>query len=30
LPVSTRRGFWTAIIDMKNGLPVGWLDYDPY
>ena len=30
LPVSTRRGFWTAIIDSKNGLPVGWLDYDPY
>ena len=30
LPVSTRRGFWTAIIDSKDGLPVGWLNYDPY
>jgi hypothetical protein len=30
LPISTRRGFWTAIIDSKNGLPVGWLEYDPY
>jgi len=30
VPISTRRGFWTAIIDPKTGLPVGWLDYDPY
>lgn len=30
LPISTRAGFWTAIIDPKNGLPVGWLNYDPY
>ncbi len=30
LPVATRRGFWTAIIDVENGLPVGWLEYDPY
>jgi len=30
VPISTRRGFWTAILDSKTGLPVGWLDYDPY
>lgn len=30
VPISTRNGFWTAIIDTRNGLPVGWLDYDPY
>jgi hypothetical protein len=30
VPISTRNGFWTAIIDARNGLPVGWLDYDPY
>lgn len=30
LPISTRRGFWTAIIDIENGLPVAYLDYDPY
>jgi hypothetical protein len=30
VPVSTRRGFWTAILDSENGLPVGWLNYDPY
>lgn len=30
VPISTRRGFWTAILDVKTGLPVGWLDYDPY
>lgn len=30
VPISTRRGFWTAIIDNENGLPVAWLEYDPY
>lgn len=30
VPISTRNGFWTAIIDPRSGLPVGWLDYDPY
>jgi hypothetical protein len=30
VPVSTRRGFWTALIDLENGLPVGWVEYDPY
>jgi hypothetical protein len=30
VPIGTRSGFWTAIIDRRNGLPVGWLDYDPY
>ena len=30
VPISTRRGFWTAIIDMEDGRPVGWLEYDPY
>jgi len=30
VPVGTHRGFWTAIIDSKSGLPVGWLNYDPY
>jgi hypothetical protein len=30
VPISTRRGFWTAIIDVENGRPVGWLEYDPY
>jgi hypothetical protein len=30
LPISTRRGFWTAIIDEEDGLPVAWLEYDPY
>lgn len=30
VPVATRRGFWTAILDAKDGLPVGWVEYDPY
>ena len=30
VPISTRRGFWTALIDIENGLPVGWVEYDPY
>jgi hypothetical protein len=30
LPIATRRGFWTAIIDVENGRPVAWLEYDPY
>lgn len=30
LPVSTRRVFWTAILDSTTGLPVGWIDYDPF
>jgi hypothetical protein len=30
VPISTRAGFWTAIIDARTGLPVRWLNYDPY
>ena len=30
MPVSTRRGFWTALIDNETGMPAAYLDYDPY
>jgi hypothetical protein len=30
VPISTRRGFWTALIDSESGLPVGYVEYDPY
>jgi hypothetical protein len=30
VPISTRRGFWTALIDVEDGRPVGWIEYDPY
>ncbi|HTU67832.1 MAG TPA: TfpX/TfpZ family type IV pilin accessory protein [Steroidobacteraceae bacterium] len=30
VPISTRAGFWTAFIDTADGLPVAWLNFDPY
>jgi len=30
VPISTRAGFWTALLDIDSGLPVGWVAYDPY
>lgn len=30
LPIRHFRGFWTAIIDTENGLPVAYVDLDPY
>jgi hypothetical protein len=30
LPVSTRRDFWTALIDKKTGKPVTYIELDPY
>ncbi len=30
LPVSHRKGFWTALIDTDNGKPVAYVDFDPY
>ena len=30
LPVSTRRGFWTALIDSNSGMPVSYVELDPY
>jgi hypothetical protein len=30
LPVSCRRGFWTALIEVKTGRPVAYFDLDPY
>ena len=30
VPISTRAGFWTALLDIDSGLPMGWVDYDPY
>lgn len=30
LPVHHAKGFWTAIIDTRTGLPVSWIDLDPY
>ena len=30
IPISTRRGFWTALVDYDTGLPVAYFDYDPY
>jgi hypothetical protein len=30
LPVSTRREFWTALIDKDNGKPVAYIELDPY
>jgi hypothetical protein len=30
VPISTRAGFWTALLDIDSGLPMGWVNYDPY
>ena len=30
LPVRHSRGFWTAVIDVRTGLPVSYIDLDPY
>lgn len=30
LPVHHFRGFWTALIDMDNGKPIAYVDFDPY
>lgn len=30
LPVHHRDGFWTALIDTQDGMPVGYVPFDPY
>jgi len=30
LPVHHRQGFWTALIDIDDGKPVGYINFDPY
>jgi hypothetical protein len=30
LPVHHRKGFWTVLIDTGNGMPLAWVDFDPY
>jgi len=30
LPVRHRKGFWTALIDIETGEPVGYFPLDPY
>jgi hypothetical protein len=30
LPVHHFRGFWTALIDINDGKPVAYVDFDPY
>ncbi len=30
LPVHHREGFWTALIDIDDGKPVAYFDFDPY
>jgi hypothetical protein len=30
LPVHHRQGFWTALIDLEDGKPVAYFDFDPY
>jgi hypothetical protein len=30
LPVHHRKGFWTALIDIDDGKPVAYFDFDPY
>src|SRR5690606_28289526 len=30
LPARHAKGFWTAIVDTRTGLPVSWIDLDPY
>ncbi|WP_339675125.1 TfpX/TfpZ family type IV pilin accessory protein [uncultured Zhongshania sp.] len=29
LPVQAQKAFWTALVDKKTALPVGWLELDP-
>lgn len=30
LPVKHKSGFWTVLLDVDTGRPVGWLPIDPY
>lgn len=30
VPVHHRKGFWTALIDIDDGKPVAYFDFDPY
>lgn len=30
LPVHHRKGFWTALIDTESGMPLRYVDLDPY
>lgn len=30
LPVHHRKGFWTALINLEDGKPVAYVDFDPY
>jgi len=30
LPVHHSKGFWTALIDLNDGKPVAYMDFDPY
>jgi hypothetical protein len=30
LPVGTKQGFWTALIDAQTGRPIDYLPYDPW
>jgi hypothetical protein len=30
VPAHHSKGFWTALIDIDNGMPVGYVDLDPY
>jgi hypothetical protein len=30
MPAHHRKGFWTALIDVNDGKPVGYVDFDPY
>jgi hypothetical protein len=30
LPVHHRKGFWTALIDIDDGKPVAYVDFDPF
>jgi len=30
VPAHHSRGFWTALIDIDSGKPVGYVDFDPY
>jgi hypothetical protein len=30
LPVHHRKGFWTALIDIEDGKPLEYVDFDPY
>ena len=30
LPVRHSKGFWTAVIDVRTGIPVSYIELDPY